>query len=203
MDNQTSLFGYQDLFDSDRSLSDTGFVIIEKMSVEDFVNSQLRIQYSFEFTRFGETIIASTDKGICFLAFVDDRGIALQYLKAYYPNALIECAISSLHETALQIINGEPITKTIVLHINGTDFQFLIWQKLLEIPSGKLISYSHLARSINKPKAARAVGTAIGSNPIAYLIPCHRVIQSNGSLGGYMWGLSRKSNIISWESNKF
>jgi AraC family transcriptional regulator of adaptative response/methylated-DNA-[protein]-cysteine methyltransferase len=203
MDNQTSLFGYQDLVDSDRSLSDTGFVIIEKMSVDDFVNSQLRIQYSFKDTVFGESLIASTDKGICFLAFVDDRGIAVQNLKAHYPNAKIEQAISVFHEIALQIINGESNTNSIVLHLKGTEFQLLIWQKLLEIPSGKLISYSHLAKSINKPKAARAVGTAIGSNPIAYLIPCHRIIQLNGSLGGYMWGLSRKSSIISWESNKF
>jgi AraC family transcriptional regulator of adaptative response/methylated-DNA-[protein]-cysteine methyltransferase len=120
-------------------------------------------------------------------------------LKNYYPKAIFEQANSLKQNLALQTINGNLIPKPLILHLKGTEFQVQIWCKLLEIPFGKLISYSQLAKSINKPKAARAVGTAIGSNPIAYLIPCHRVVQSNGSLGGYMWGLKRKSDIISWE----
>ncbi|HLW10458.1 MAG TPA: methylated-DNA--[protein]-cysteine S-methyltransferase, partial [Fermentimonas sp.] len=89
--------------------------------------------------------------------------------------------------------------KKIKLHIKGTDFQLKVWKTLLEIPLGKLSTYEEIAQHIQKPKAARAVGTAIGSNPIAFLIPCHRVIQASGGLGGYMWGEKRKTAIIERE----
>jgi AraC family transcriptional regulator of adaptative response/methylated-DNA-[protein]-cysteine methyltransferase len=176
-------------------------VIIEKMTTDELENSLLSIQYIFAETKFGEILIASTKKGICFLAFVDDKSKALNDLINYYPKAIIENASSNVFKTVLEAINGSLLNNPINLHVKGTEFQFLIWQRLSEIPMGKLISYSHLAKLINKPKAARAVGTAVGSNPIAFLIPCHRVVQSNGSLGGYMWGLNRKSNIIALEAN--
>ncbi|HLW30052.1 MAG TPA: methylated-DNA--[protein]-cysteine S-methyltransferase, partial [Brumimicrobium sp.] len=92
--------------------------------------------------------------------------------------------------------------KKIKLHIKGTDFQLKVWKTLLEIPLGKLSTYGEIAQHIQKPKAARAVGTAIGSNPIAFLIPCHRVVQSSGGIGGYMWGADRKVKIINWETGK-
>ena len=88
----------------------------------------------------------------------------------------------------------------IKLHLKGTDFQLKVWQALLQIPSGRLSTYGTMAAQLGNPKAARAVGTAIGDNPVAYIIPCHRVIQSGGQPGGYHWGISRKNAIIGWES---
>jgi AraC family transcriptional regulator of adaptative response/methylated-DNA-[protein]-cysteine methyltransferase len=90
----------------------------------------------------------------------------------------------------------------IKLHLNGTPFQLKVWQSLLNIPQGKLTTYGAIAKSIGSPKSSRAVGTAIGVNPIAYLIPCHRVIRSSGEMGGYMWGVTRKSAMIGWEAAK-
>ncbi len=90
----------------------------------------------------------------------------------------------------------------IKLHLNGTAFQLKVWQALLKIPLGDLTSYGAIAQKINRPTAARAVGSAIGHNPVAFLIPCHRVIQNSGNMGGYMWGTTRKSAIIGWEASK-
>ncbi len=196
---QTTFFGNENFSECYGIASASQYVIIEKMTAEELNNSLLSIQYSFKETQFGEILIASTIKGICFLSFVEDKAKAIQDLKNYYPKAIFEQANSVIQNLALQTINGNSIPKPLILHLKGTEFQFMIWNRLLEIPRGKLINYSHLAKSINKPKAARAAGTAIGSNPIAYLIPCHRVVQSNGSLGGYRWGLKRKLDIISWE----
>jgi AraC family transcriptional regulator of adaptative response/methylated-DNA-[protein]-cysteine methyltransferase len=95
--------------------------------------------------------------------------------------------------------NGHEL-KQVKLHLKGTEFQLKVWEALLKIPAGQLISYGQLAQRIDKPKAARAVGTANGDNPVAFLIPCHRVIQSSGALGGYHWGLSRKAAMIGWEA---
>ncbi len=88
------------------------------------------------------------------------------------------------------------------MHLKGTDFQLKVWEALLKIPMGKLSTYGSIAKEIDNPKASRAVGTAIGDNPVAFLIPCHRVIQASGNIGGYMWGTTRKKAIIGWESAK-
>ena len=90
----------------------------------------------------------------------------------------------------------------IKLHLIGTDFQLKVWQTLLKIPLGQLTTCGAIANKIENPNASRAIGTAIGSNPIAFLIPCHRVIQSTGIFGGYMWGNTRKTAIIGWEGTK-
>ena len=90
----------------------------------------------------------------------------------------------------------------IKLHLKGTDFQLKVWEALLKIPMGQLSTYGKVATAIQKPTASRAIGTAIGSNPVAFLIPCHRVIQSTGNIGGYMWGNTRKTAIIGWEGAK-
>jgi AraC family transcriptional regulator of adaptative response/methylated-DNA-[protein]-cysteine methyltransferase len=86
------------------------------------------------------------------------------------------------------------------LHLKGTDFQLKVWETLLKIPMGELATYGKIAEKIHKPRASRAVGTAIGNNPVAFLIPCHRIIQSSGHFGGYMWGNTRKTAIIGWEA---
>ena len=90
----------------------------------------------------------------------------------------------------------------IKLHLKGTNFQFKVWETLLKIPMGQLASYGKIAQEIEAPNASRAVGTAIGKNPVAFLIPCHRVIQGSGNLGGYMWGTTRKTALIGWENAK-
>ena len=106
----------------------------------------------------------------------------------------------SLQQSALALFQTDhnQLAK-IKLHLKGTAFQLKVWQSLLKIPMGQLTTYGELAKSIDHPKAARAVGTAIGSNPIAFLIPCHRVIQSTGAFGGYEWGQVRKTAMIAWE----
>lgn len=199
MVEQTKLFSHLLDYESAEKKLKPSSVIIEKMTSNEINDSLFIIQYYFGETRFGEILIAFTIKGICFLAFVDSKETAIQDLKNYYPQAKVEQTNSIKHNVVFQFINGESLSVPIILHIKGTEFQFQVWQKLLEIPKGKLISYSHLAKSISKPNAARAAGTAIGSNPIAYIIPCHRVVQSNGNLGGYMWGLEKKEFILSQE----
>jgi AraC family transcriptional regulator of adaptative response/methylated-DNA-[protein]-cysteine methyltransferase len=102
-------------------------------------------------------------------------------------------------KNAADYIRGEKNTLPIVLSVQGTDFQVSVWKELLRIPSGSVSSYAEVAKALNNQKAVRAVGTAIGANPIALFIPCHRVIRSNGEVGGYRWGIGRKGNILDFE----
>ena len=149
---------------------------------------------------FGDILIASTPKGICYMGFHDQKNDALSDLKSRFPKATFLHQSDVFQENAAKIYqNNWKKMDQIKLHLKGTDFQLKVWEALLKIPSGKLTSYGNLAKSIDQPNASRAVGTAIGSNPIAYFIPCHRVIQSTGLFGGYMWGSTRKSAIIGWE----
>ena len=199
------------LFDaaSEAGLSGTGrlhdlFVQLEGMTPGDYKNggANLEIKYSFSETPFGEVLIASTSVGICHLAFcVHSRAAALAHLRQRFPNARFLHQALPQHGAALSVFgaDAEPLS-TIKLHVKGTAFQLKVWEALLKIPSAKLTSYGAVAKSIAKPQAARAVGTAIGSNPVAYLIPCHRVIQSTGIFGDYMWGSGLKTAIIGWEA---
>lgn len=163
----------------------------------------LTINYSFAVTMFGEIIIASTAKGVCHLFFIDDRNQALADLAARFPKAQYKQTTDSYQQKALSIfLQDWKQLSTIKLHLKSTEFQLKVWQALLTIPSGQLLTYSDIAKKIDQPKAARSVGTAIASNPIAFLIPCHRVIQANGNFGDYMWGKTRKSAIIGWEASQ-
>ena len=130
-----------------------------------------------------------------------DKKEALQHLFSTYPNAKFIHKIDPLQEKALMIFleDWTNIDK-IKLHLKGTPFQLKVWESLLRIPFGGLQTYSSIAKEINRPKAVRAVGTAIGKNPIAYLIPCQRVIKSTGMVGEYQWGSNRKTSIIGWEA---
>ena len=181
------------------------FINIEGMTPAEYKNGgeNLSINYSFFSTPFGEVIVASTTRGICYLAFHDDQVEALVTLKAMYPNARFMNASDSLHQAALAVISHDKVhPHEVKLHLKGSDFQLKVWEALLQIPSGQLISYGQVAHYINRPKAFRAVGTAVGDNPVAYIIPCHRVIQSSGALGQYHWGSNRKVAIVGWESAK-
>lgn len=192
-------------------LSGTGrlhdlFIKIEGMTPAEYKQGgkNLSIHYSFAESPFGNMIIASTNKGICHLAFyqeTDDQALAL--LKEHFPNARFEHRLDSIQQNALLIFqHARSKLPQIKLHLKGSDFQLKVWQALLTIPTGQLSTYGTIAQTIEKPNASRAVGTAIGSNPVAYLIPCHRVIQSTGEIGGYMWGSNRKAAIIGWEATK-
>ena len=200
------------LFDTalETGLSGTGrlhdlFVKIEGMTPGEFKNGgqALHINYSFTSSYFGDVLIASTAKGICYLAFYEDSKLALELLKADFPKADFEEALDDLQQSVIQVLQQDfTAPKSIKLHLKGTDFQLKVWEALLNIPFGDVSTYGAIAQQLNSPSAARAVGTAIGSNPVALIIPCHRVIQNTGKLGGYMWGLNRKSAILGWEAAK-
>ncbi|KAB1230652.1 bifunctional helix-turn-helix domain-containing protein/methylated-DNA--[protein]-cysteine S-methyltransferase [Chryseobacterium viscerum] len=181
------------------------FVKIEGMSPAEYKNGgkSLSIYYSFSESPFGNILVASTEKGICYMAFEDDKETALGELEKKFPNASFIEKQDALQKNALSIFDKDWTKLNIIkLHLKGTDFQLKVWESLLTIPMGKLSTYGSLAEKIGNPKASRAVGTAIGSNPVAFLIPCHRVIQSTGHLGGYRWGIERKQLMMGWEGSQ-
>lgn len=198
------------LFDAafEVGLSGTGrlhdlFVKIEGMTPGEYKNGgeNLTINYSFAETPFGEILIASTMKGICYMAFSDNETIALEELQRIFPNADYKQLTDNNQQSALYIFKQDwQQPEQIKLHVKGTDFQLKVWESLLKIPRGKLLTYSDIARKIDNPKASRAVGSAVGDNPIAYLIPCHRVILSSGAFGQYHWNSGRKAAMIGWEN---
>lgn len=182
-------------------------IIIAPMTTSELKNGgeSLSINYSFSTTLFGNVLIASTTIGICYISFFDDDEItALNLLKLQFANAHYTAVDTyALHERAAQAINTNTINITpMKLHLKGTPFQLTIWNALLQLPIGKVCTYSTIAQHINSAKAYRAVGTAIGSNPVAVLIPCHRVVQATGAMGGYMWGMTRKKILIGGEDIK-
>jgi AraC family transcriptional regulator, regulatory protein of adaptative response / methylated-DNA-[protein]-cysteine methyltransferase len=200
------------LFDAafETGLSGTGrlhdlFIKIEGMTPGEFKNGgeSLSINYSYAESPFGNIIVASTTKGICYMAFADEQQKALNDLQQHFPNATFKQMLDVIQQHALYIFTHDwSKLHQIKLHLKGTDFQLKVWETLLKIPMGELSTYGTIAQKIKNPNASRAVGTAIGSNPVAFLIPCHRVIQSTGTFGGYMWGPVRKTAIIGWEAAK-
>ena len=181
------------------------FVVAEAMTPGEYKNrgEGLLIRYGFHPSPFGECLIATTERGICFLAFVEnnDRDKALQevitrWRKAAYKEdpghtGSFVSPIFSLHpgETSLPV----------QLHLHGTNFQLKVWEALLSVPTGQLITYEDLAIAIGRPTAARAVGSAVGQNPVPVLIPCHRVIHKLGDFGNYRYGSARKKALLGYE----
>lgn len=187
-------------------LSGTGrlhdlFVTIEGMTPGEYRNGghDLAINFSFKETPFGTVLIASTSKGVVHLTFVEKKSASLRELKNRFPHARFKETNDKLQRDALAIFKKGTLPE-IRLHLKGTPFQLKVWRALLMIPSGRLSTYDTIARSIKNPKAHRAVGTAVGQNPVAFLIPCHRVILSRGPLGNYRWGSTRKKAMIGWEA---
>lgn len=179
------------------------FINIEGMTPGDYKKGgeNLQINYSFADTIFGQIIIATTPKGICYIAFIDNAAAGFADLQAHFPKAIFKATTDDFQQQVLNIFTKDwQNLRQIKLHLKGTDFQLKVWEALLKIPMGQLTTYGDIANTINSPKASRAVGTAIGSNPVAFLIPCHRVIQATGNIGGYMWGPTRKTAIIGWEA---
>ncbi len=200
------------LFDAalDTGLSGTSrlhdlFIKIEGMTPGEYKNGgeNLSINYSYAESPFGNILVASTSKGICHMSFIESEENALHQLQRNFPNAKYKQVVDLIQQNALYIFThdwGE--LNQIKLHLKGTDFQIKVWETLLKIPAGRLSTYGNIAKELGNSNASRAVGTAIGSNPIAYLIPCHRVIRSTGVIGEYMWGSSRKAALIGWEGAK-
>lgn len=179
------------------------FISIEGMTPGEFKQGgdALKINYSFAETPFGNIIIASTAKGICKLAFTEDDQQGIEELQDFFPNATLVQKTDILQQDGLRFFNGDwTDLKKLKLHLKGTPFQLKVWQSLLRVPFGRLSTYASIAEEIDNVGAARAVGTAIGSNPVAFLIPCHRVIKSTGIIGDYHWGSNRKTSILGWEA---
>ncbi len=162
----------------------------------------LRIQYGYHNTPFGLCFLAVADRGVCGLSFVDEdrKRTEFEVFRQKWHFAELQHAPEQTQPVIQQIFSPDKnqLQRLTVL-AQGTNFQLKVWEALLRIPPGAVTTYSQIARSIGRPEAPRAVGTAIGSNPVGFLIPCHRVIQGTGKLGGYRWGETRKSAIVGWE----
>jgi AraC family transcriptional regulator, regulatory protein of adaptative response / methylated-DNA-[protein]-cysteine methyltransferase len=153
-------------------------------------------------TPFGTAFLAETPRGLCRLVFVDEEDDAteLQALRVLWPRA--EFVRDDARAAELVTIIWGHRTATFPLAVTGTNFQVQVWRALLELEPGEMVTYGSLARKLGKPDAARAVGTAVGANPIAWVIPCHRVLRAGGLLGGYRWGTARKQMIRRWEERR-
>lgn len=198
------------LFDTaaEIGLSGTGrlhdlFVGIEGMTPAEYKcgGENLTIRYSLNESPFGQIMVASTAKGVCAMAFVDDDNNAQFTILESFPNAKVIQKTMPLHKNALRIFDKDwSSLEKIKLHLKGTAFQLKVWDSLLKIPQGRLATYNQIALNIGNSGASRAVGSAIGSNPVAYLIPCHRVILTSGEIGGYRWQPVRKTAMLGWEA---
>jgi AraC family transcriptional regulator of adaptative response/methylated-DNA-[protein]-cysteine methyltransferase len=184
------------------------FVTFEAMTPGDFKNQGkgLRIAYGFSHSPFGNCLLAMTERGICHLGFLegDNRREALNTLFQTWPGAVFSERPESVEPIIKGIFNAGPITdgRPFNLVLKGTNFQINVWKALLAIPSGWVASYRDVAVYIRRPKAIRAVANAIAVNPVAFLIPCHRVIAQSGKIHQYRWGSARKRAMIGWEAAK-
>lgn len=163
----------------------------------------LIIRYGFETSPFGPCLIGVTDRGVCWLSFHDEvnGSQGLDELRRSFSNAVLvedRDEIAGCRDRIFDRSRGAENAPLPVL-LAGTNFQLKVWEALLSVPDGAAVTYGDLAQAIGKPKAARAVGNAVGANPIAWIIPCHRVIRETGLLGGYRWGEDRKVAMRIWE----
>ena len=193
MDN--SLSGSQKLYDLT--------INWRAQSVRDILpkTHKFEIYYGFSQSPFGTVLIMSTALGICGLAFSENMGNvrAMQDMTQRWPHAKFTYDENHVKNLSAAVFNFSGKTN---LHIIGSPFQIKVWRALLQIQPGQVVTYSDVAAEIDQPSSVRAVGTAIGRNPIGFLIPCHRVIQKSGGLGGYHWNLAIKENLIAFENKK-
>jgi len=162
----------------------------------------LTIRYGRHASPFGDCLLAATDRGICGLAFLDGPGDReLERIREQWPRAsFIEKPRETARLASAVFHRGGKATAPLALHLSGTNFQLRVWEALLRIPAGAVASYEQVAASVCSTKAARAVGAAVAANPVAFLIPCHRVIKKMGAFGGYHWGTTRKKALLAWEA---
>jgi AraC family transcriptional regulator of adaptative response/methylated-DNA-[protein]-cysteine methyltransferase len=186
------------------------FVSHEAMTPGDYKRrgEGLEMVYGFHACPFGEALLIATERGVAGLAFVDeDKGQSRQdalvdmmqrWPKARYVEAPAKTALHARQIFASEWSRDQPGRLVMI----GTDFDVRVWETLLKIPMGRAVSYTDIARHIGAPSASRAVGSAVGRNPISFVVPCHRVLRGDGSLGGYHWGLTRKRALIGWETGR-
>ena len=184
------------------------FVQLEAASPGEFKagGAGMEIRYSVIGGPFGDAFIAVTPRGICKLSFLSNNNIEQQIvdLNAQWPAAKLVNQASETTQMVEALFAGkQTINGPLSLYVKGTNFQINVWRALLQIEPGFINSYAQVAAAVGKPKAYRAVGTAIGSNQVAFFIPCHRVLQQSGQIGGYLWGETRKHAIHAWESARY
>lgn len=182
------------------------FVTFEAMTPGEYkkLGEDLVIRYGIHPTPFGDCLLATTERGICALRFIPPEGEdeVIVQLKDEWPEATFERDQESTDAIARDLFSPyEPEKRReFHLHIKGTNFQYQVWQALLQVPPGSMVTYGDVASKMGKPSAARAVANAVANNPVAYLIPCHRVIRSTGKVHQYRWGSTRKKAILGWEA---
>jgi AraC family transcriptional regulator of adaptative response/methylated-DNA-[protein]-cysteine methyltransferase len=182
------------------------FVNIEAMTPGEFKakGAGIRISYGFHANPFGECLLCVTERGICGLGFVDAGGQTktLRDFQSRWPEAHWEenTRLTRPYISRIFVSEKRNGNRPITLVLQGTNFQIKVWEALLRIPMGSVVPYEDLAVTVCSARAARAVGGAVGKNPIAFLIPCHRVIRKAGGIGGYHWGTARKRAILAWEA---
>jgi AraC family transcriptional regulator, regulatory protein of adaptative response / methylated-DNA-[protein]-cysteine methyltransferase len=181
------------------------FISIEGVTPQEYKSAGkgLIISYGFHETPFGDCFIAATERGICAMAFVDDstRDHQLIELARKWHYATIRPDQQLTADYVRRIFQSHPGSlEKLPLLVQGTNFQLKVWEALLSIPAGAVTTYQQIAQRIGHPNAVRAVGSAVGDNPVAYIIPCHRVIRKEGVLGEYRWGGLRKKALIGWEA---
>jgi AraC family transcriptional regulator of adaptative response/methylated-DNA-[protein]-cysteine methyltransferase len=177
------------------------FVTIDGLTPGEFTREPMpgRIRFGKTSSPFGSCVIGATEHGVCYLSFEDDPpGAARTGIEKIWPGVELRHDPEYIGKLGRQIFATQDHEKP-GLHLRGTNFQVKVWQALLAVPEGQTVSYGELGRSVGKSHAARAVGQAVGRNPIAWLIPCHRVLRASGALGGYRWGASRKRAMLAWE----
>ena len=178
------------------------FVNIIGVTPKEYKESgkNVEITYGYGLTPFGQALIAFTKRGVSYLGFVDNnKNAVFERFKEIWEKAIL---IKNDKKAQDYLDNIFIEKKKFDLYVKGTNFQINIWKALLNIPNGTITTYQDIANSINKPKAVRAVATAIGSNHIGYLVPCHRVLAKSGAMSGYRWGIERKKILIAYEAIK-
>lgn len=184
------------------------FVTLEAMTPDEYrrQGAGLEIRHGEAETPFGRAALAWTSRGLCALRFVDREPgqAAVVSLQHSWPGATLARDATGARRLADRVFadRGESGLPLSVL-VRGTNFQIAVWRALIRIPRGGFAAYGDIAATIGRPKAVRAVGTAVGANPCAFVIPCHRVIRESGALGGYRWGLTRKQAMHAWEAARF
>lgn len=168
------------------------------------LGANLRIGFGEAATPFGNALFAWTQRGVCHLGFVEDGASesAVGGLRQEWPNATFMHNQRRARQLAAEIFSGSTVGRPLHLMLRGTNFQIKVWEALISVASSEIVSYSQLAKMAGAPEACRAVGSAIGKNNIALLIPCHRVIRESGEIGGYRWGSDRKAALLAWEAAK-
>jgi AraC family transcriptional regulator of adaptative response/methylated-DNA-[protein]-cysteine methyltransferase len=184
------------------------FVTHEAMSPGEWKNGGdgMRLAFGFHPSPFGAAIVIASDRGLAGLAFADSGGepAALADMKRRWPNATYVEDQARTATLAQRVFDtklwraDQPLRVVLI----GTDFEVRVWQTLLKIPLGKATTYSSIAANVDRPKASRAVGAAVGKNPVSFVVPCHRVLGKSGALTGYHWGLTRKQAMLGWEAGQ-